>query len=734
MRSGTGVIDLMEQKKPDNIKVFVRLKPVFDEREKSVPISLEQNCIIFGDEKKQERFFFDFIGTENISQVEVFEKTALELTDNCLQGYNGTIFAYGQTGTGKTYTMQGGEMDDKGIIPRTIEYLFRKIGLEKQTENKISFECKCTYIEIYNEVVYDLLGEGRTSCSVREDIRKGVYIDGCVEHNVGNAEETLAVFLKGTTNRHVGETNVNRESSRSHSVFTIYICSSRICNGIIDKRHSQFNLVDLAGSERQHNTKTTGQRLKEAGNINRSLFALGNVINSLVEVSHGHMRHVHYRDSKLTFLLRDSFGGNAKTLLIANITSSYSSLQETLSTLRFAQRAKMIQNKAVVNKDVQGNIEELKEEIKRLRIELEGGGMSGKGEGDRKMLNITFEKLRETERKYDALNDAFQKLEDVCRKKEKQIQAERLIIKLRDNALRLYREGSMTPSESEKIKEKEIEQLRKQLIINEKTSTLSYENLILKQKLQDLVSFSEQAEKTKKENEKAKKYQSFLLDRILSLSGKETQKEALEEKENVEKIENKKRPRIDNIEGLQSELEIKETRLHSAVVQLHELKTKHRLMNVEHEIMNDEMQYLSKMLSEKEKELFELKATISSSSDLAEEKTLSSTGHGSFKSEESFDYQKQIKELRESLFQEKKKNEEFVSNTEELVEQRCKQLKNEMAVLEKKNLELVKHNNMKQKIQHIYNIKQENNALCEQIRLLRDENTRLKNMYKEEEK
>lgn len=721
----------MEKKKEDNIKVFLRLKPIFDEKERKASFFLEQNKIVIEHETKQE-FLFDFIGTEEITQEEVFERTALELTDNCLQGYNGTIFAYGQTGTGKTYTMQGEEGINRGIIPRTIEYLFKEIEKKKKNDNEIDFQCKCTYIEIYNEVVYDLLGEGKP-VSIREDIRKGVYVEGCVECEINNVEETLSIFLKGKMNRHIGETRSNRESSRSHSVFTIYICSSKTYNGLTDKNHSQFNLVDLAGSERQQNTNTTGLRLKEAGNINKSLFALGNVINSLVEISHGHMRHVHYRDSKLTFLLRDSFGGNAKTLLIANITLVKTSIQETISTLRFSQRTKLIQNKAIVNKDVHGNIEELKEEIKRLRTRLDGS--SEKSNGRSLMVDVSFQKLRETERKYDALNDSFKKLEELCEKKEKQIQAERLIIKLRNNTLRLYREGGITSGESERIKEEEIELLRKQLTINERTSALSYENFVLKQKLQEVVSFSEQMEKNKKENEKTAKYQSFLLDRILFLSEKETIEEVEEilEKENIEEKENRKRS-IDSVTDLQKELEKKETKLHSTVVQLHELKTKHRLMCVEHDIMNDEMQYLSRMLSEKEKEIFELKEAANvQTDDLIEEKSLPL---GSEESDQfiektcSSNLEKTIQTLQKSLEKEKKKNEELISNTNILLEEKCNELKNKIIALEEKNLALVKHNNTKQKIQHVYEIKQENNILNKEIKVLKEENIKLKSLYK----
>ena len=171
----------------------------------------------------------------------------------------------------------------------------------------------------------------------------------------------ISLIIKGAKNRHVGETSMNRESSRSHSVLTTYIESKSLSKtGVWNIRCSRFHIIDLAGSERSKNTNAVGDRLKEAGMINKSLSALGIVINSLVDISEGKARHVHYRDSKLTFLLRDSLGGNSKTLMIANITPSTFSINETISTLKFAQRAKLIKNKAIINEESSGTIALLK--------------------------------------------------------------------------------------------------------------------------------------------------------------------------------------------------------------------------------------------------------------------------------------------------------------------------------------------------------------------------------------
>ena len=205
---------------------------------------------------------------------------------------------------------------------------------------------------------------------IREDLIKGVYVEGLTEDITTNSDETIELLRKGASNRHIGATNMNFESSRSHSVFQMTIESKKITNGMTNVKVSKLNFVDLAGSERQKQTAAAGDRLKEAGNINKSLTVLGCVINSLVESSQGKARHIPYRDSKLTFLLKDCLGGNSRTCMIANVSSASTSFAETLSTLKFAQRAKMIKNKASINEESSGNIEALKREIKKLKEEL----------------------------------------------------------------------------------------------------------------------------------------------------------------------------------------------------------------------------------------------------------------------------------------------------------------------------------------------------------------------------
>ena len=206
---------------------------------------------------------------------------------------------------------------------------------------------------------------------MREDIQKGVYVAGLNEETIGSVKEMLAMVQRGARNRHVSATSMNSESSRSHAVLTTQIDSKCLnASGVWQVKSSRFHIIDLAGSERANSTQARGQRLKEASMINKSLTALGIVINSLVEISEGKQRHVHYRDSKLTFLLRDSLGGNSKTTICANVTAGSASTGETTSTLMFAQRAKMIKNKAVINEESSGSVSILKADIRRLKQEL----------------------------------------------------------------------------------------------------------------------------------------------------------------------------------------------------------------------------------------------------------------------------------------------------------------------------------------------------------------------------
>lgn len=237
--------------------------------------------------------------------------------------------------SGKTYTIFGNALDRisdssqldneplRGLVPRVLGHLWGSFKDASMKDDKYTFQCKCSFYEIYQERVFDLLdvstSPSAAGLSVREDAKEGVYVEGCTEEVVASIEAAHGLLVKGYQNRHVAETNMNRESSRSHAVFQLSLETSyeRSEDGIVTRRKSRFSMVDLAGSERQKDTNASGERLKEASVINKSLSTLGHVINTLADVaSNGGRKHIHYRDSKLTFLLRDSLGGNSKVSFI----------------------------------------------------------------------------------------------------------------------------------------------------------------------------------------------------------------------------------------------------------------------------------------------------------------------------------------------------------------------------------------------------------------------------------
>ncbi|KAJ2554043.1 hypothetical protein EV175_002724 [Coemansia sp. RSA 1933] len=467
-----------------------------------------------------------------------------------MKGYNGTIFAYGQTGSGKTFTMQGardeftGPDDElRGLIPRCFEYLFARIAEEEaRSGGRVKYLCRASYIEIYNETIYDLLDPLIRMCALREDIKRGVFIDNVTEETVQDPSEAYDVFLRGTMSRHVSATSMNRESSRSHSVLMLVIQSlTQMDTGMTEVRESKFSLVDLAGSERQKLANTSGLRLKEAANINKSLSTLGNVINSLVDVASGKSRHVNYRDSKLTFLLKDSLGGNSVTSIIANVSPAMCNDMETASTLRFAQRAKMIRNNAVVNQDMQGDVTQLQAEIQRLKLHIShlqgsspsataatsgtatavpsmAGSLSGmphdfdstlstrtypaafdaankEHQTTQFLLILAMRKLRESERQRTRYADIIFELKDSLDRQKRRLQQQKLVLKLtktENNALRQGMSPAYASSAENCTLREEISELQAALAAQPDSSDVLIENTLLHEQLDSLLDKQQQ--------------------------------------------------------------------------------------------------------------------------------------------------------------------------------------------------------------------------------------------------
>ncbi|CAK6977288.1 kinesin-like protein KIF3C [Scomber scombrus] len=373
---------MSKNKSSESVKVVVRCRPL-NRREEShgpaggiVQMDLRLGQVIIRNPRAppsepQKTFTFDAVYDANSKQRDLYDESVRPLIDSVLAGFNGTIFAYGQTGTGKTYTMQGAWMDPekRGVIPNAFDHIFTHIS---RSQSDKQYLVRASYLEIYREEVRDLLdpnhGNAR-ALELRENPDTGVYVQdltSCVCKSIKEIEEVMNV---GNQARAVGATDMNEHSSRSHALFLITVeCSQPGPDGRKHIRVGRLNLVDLAGSERQAKTGVQGERLKEAAKINLSLSALGNVISALAD---GRSSHVPYRDSKLTRLLQDSLGGNAKTVMVATLGPAPQHYDETITTLRYANRAKNIQNQPKVNEDPKDALlREFQMEIARLRAQL----------------------------------------------------------------------------------------------------------------------------------------------------------------------------------------------------------------------------------------------------------------------------------------------------------------------------------------------------------------------------
>lgn len=334
------------------VSVVARFRPL---NNKELNISQDQ-CVNFIDNQQVEmistiesskyRFNFDRIFDTSTCQKEVFEVSSKPIISSVLDGFNGTILAYGQTSSGKTYTMQG-EIDNdeyEGVIPRTITFLFDSII---NAPEEVEFTVKISMLEIYMEKIRDLLDLDKYNLNIREDRNKGIYIEDLSEYYVSSKEEVIELMKAGNSNRTFASTNMNEMSSRSHSIVIISLYQRN--NKDLSAKFSKLVLVDLAGSEKISKTGATGLTLEEAKTINKSLTTLGMVINSLTD---GKSQYVPYRDSKLTRVLQESLGGNSKTCLIITCSPSVYNEGESLSTLRFGNRAKSIKNKPKINKEL----------------------------------------------------------------------------------------------------------------------------------------------------------------------------------------------------------------------------------------------------------------------------------------------------------------------------------------------------------------------------------------------
>ncbi|XP_026139163.1 kinesin-like protein KIF13A isoform X2 [Carassius auratus] len=425
------------------VKVAVRVRPMnrreIELKTKCV-VEMEENQTILhpppsnakGESRKQPKVFaFDHcfwsMDESNIpkyaGQEVVFKCLGEGILENAFQGYNACIFAYGQTGSGKSFSMMGNG-EQPGLIPRLCCSLFERVSRD-QNESQ-SFKVEVSYMEIYNEKVRDLLDPkgSRQSLKVREHKVLGPYVDGLSQLAVMGFEDIESLMSEGNKSRTVAATNMNEESSRSHAVFSVIVTQTLydLQSGNSGEKVSKISLVDLAGSERVSKTGAAGERLKEGSNINKSLTTLGCVISALADQSagKGKSKFVPYRDSVLTWLLKDNLGGNSKTAMIATISPAADNYEETLSTLRYADRAKRIVNHAVVNEDPNARIiRELREEVEKLKVQL--------SQAESLKSPELKEKLQESEKLIQEMTvtweEKLRKTEEIAQERQKQLES-----------------------------------------------------------------------------------------------------------------------------------------------------------------------------------------------------------------------------------------------------------------------------------------------------------------------
>lgn len=501
------------------VKVAVRVRPlVGQEKVHNVP-----QCVRFIPDKpqlilgKDRGFTFDYVFSPKTTQADVYDKCVEPLVKSCMEGYNATVFAYGQTGSGKTYTVGGTDSaglleEEYGIILRAVKQLFQ---IMEENKHKTGYIITVSYIEIYLEELRDLLDLETSSkdIHVREDDKGNTVIVGATEQQVNSADEVMSCLDSGSAGRQVGTTNMNEHSSRSHTIFTLYIeqkpliedeeaeseKKSSVTPGMdyADYKYAKFHFVDLAGSERAHRTGNVGERFKESVFINSGLLALGNVISSLADAKKK-VVHVPYRDSKVTRLLKDSLGGNARTLMITCLSPCAADFAENLNSLKYATRARNIRNKPVVNRDPQNTrMAEMQNEIQALREELQrrrGSSVGSTGTvEDAERIKVLEDELERSRGACDTfkqlLSDAMNQLRALHRagvmSNNQANQFDRLV-----KAVEQVRSRPIwTPNTTRQQQVELIEQLRKEL--NKYKEDLSSDEEIFAEKTKEIESLKD---------------------------------------------------------------------------------------------------------------------------------------------------------------------------------------------------------------------------------------------------
>eukprot|EP00397_Hematodinium_sp_SG-2012_P025048 GEMP01026140.1.p1 GENE.GEMP01026140.1~~GEMP01026140.1.p1 ORF type:complete len:765 (+),score=168.12 GEMP01026140.1:36-2330(+) len=550
-------------------------------------------------------FTYDSVYDTSATQELIYDETALDIVDSVMNGYNGTVFCYGQTGAGKSHTMCGPDglestPELEGLLPRSFKHIFQTIHTQGEG---VKFLVRASYLEIYNEEVRDLLSKQPQKVELKDHPTMGVYVKDLSAFVVKGVDELSQVLDAGLKNRSVGATLMNMQSSRSHSIFTVTIETCEILS-IDDEPHirvGKLNMVDLAGSERQSKTGATGERLKEATKINLSLSALGNVISALVD---GRSTHIPYRDSKLTRLLQDSLGGNTKTVMVANVGPADYNYEESLSTLRYAYRAKSIKNKPRINEDPKdAMIREFQDEIMRLKKQLSSAGGASRTE------KVVVEKIKEViVEKERIVNKGPTELEMKAIEQQLFEENQQVKKKLIDEKKRLEQEKTIALTEKDKLltdldkKERELEEQNKQQNqMIHKLKHMEDKMLIGSQVMEKALQQEDELRKTEKQLLRKKKAEERLqsqanqmqeenVDLREKFSSHEEETRRLTSK--LEKLWNKYRRAQQEIVDIQTEFQTEQADLLASLRELQQdLEVKNLVIN--NYIPSDEAQALS---------------------------------------------------------------------------------------------------------------------------------------------
>lgn len=572
----------------DSIKVVCRFRPLNDSEEKAgskfivkFPSGPEENCISIAGKV----YLFDKVFKPNATQEKVYNEAAKSIVSDVLAGYNGTIFAYGQTSSGKTHTMEGviGDPSKQGIIPRIVNDIFNHIYA---MEENLEFHIKVSYFEIYMDKIRDLLDVSKVNLSVHEDKNRVPYVKGATERFVSSPEEVFESIEEGKSNRHIAVTNMNEHSSRSHSVFLINVKQENLENQ--KKLSGKLYLVDLAGSEKVSKTGAEGTVLDEAKNINKSLSALGNVISALAD---GNKTHIPYRDSKLTRILQESLGGNARTTIVICCSPASFNESETKSTLEFGKRAKTVKNVVCVN-------EELTAEEWKRRYEKEKEKV-GRLKGRVEKLELELNRWRggetvKVEEQVNLLDDATT---PVAAMEESIIETNNIGPMPATPALMI---GSTMSSEERQKLEQERERLYQQL--DEKDEEINQHSQYVEKLKDQILEQDELIASTRRDYEALQGEMNRIQQE--NESAKEEVKEVLQALEELAVNYDQKSQEVDaknkEMESLSEELMQKQTSLNTTASELQQLK----------DMSTHQKKRISDMLTNLLKELGEIGATI----------------------------------------------------------------------------------------------------------------------------